>query len=177
VKDPDGMGAHDRLEYRAQERERLRGRASTPATGREVRFQRFTIDPLEDDPRNASGESIERRHAGVEDAHHGGVIDARDRLCLVEERGDAIGPRVGVHLEDRPHHLDGDRPVEAEVMPRVDDAEAPRGGDTFDAVLPVEQCPYETERVGGEGLRLHGATLSIARPEIQRAGGQRRAKG
>jgi hypothetical protein len=158
------VGIRDCLHHPAEQRHALSRRSPTlTASPREIVLQGFALDPFEDMPRDACGVCIVHEHARVVHGDDARVAQPRQCSGLEQELGECVAPAVGVTPSGVSEHLDRDRSVESEVLPRVHDAEATLGDDAVDPVLALEQPAGEMERVRRPGgvlrTRPRAATL------------------
>ena len=80
-----------------------------------------------------------RRHVGLVDAHHVHVIDAADRLDLVDEQPAVLGVRIDVGVQ----HLHRDVAIDRELARAIHRAERAAGQQPIEAEPPGQLGPGE----------------------------------
>jgi hypothetical protein len=158
VQGPLRVRVGDRVDGGIEERDHLVDAAPLLrplAATREVHRERLALEPLAHEIRDDHpGGRRQGRAAG--DAL--GDVEVPARQLVVE------AARLAEALDERPHEgaiegrrqveaLDGDRRVDADVVPPVDDAEVALAGERHDAELAVERVPDEIERVSVHPVR------------------------
>ena len=138
------------------------------AAPRQVRRQRFALEPLAHQVRDHHARARHERRAArdrlrdVKVAAREAIVNAARLVEPVDERArERAVERLG-----KVQALDRDRRVDAEVMSLVDDAEVALAGEGIDAKLSVEHIAYEVERIPVHASLLFCRRRAHESPEL-----------